>query len=217
MKVFHTPRVAAAFALLAGLSAAPAFGMSISYYLDQSNINAAPYADGQNYLQVTISDNVNGNIDFTVQTLAPLSSHAGTNYGIDSFGFNTTLGISAANIAGPSGWNIQTTQNQDGFGNFIAVVNGTGSNRVDPLHFSIIGIAGDTPLDYVRLSSGNAGEGNVDFAAHVAGLNTTVTSGYFGGSAPVPEADTWAMMVAGLGLVGMSLRGRKKGARPIQT
>lgn len=216
MKAFHVPRVAATLALLAGFSAAPAFGMSVSYYLDQSNINAAPYADGQNYLQVTISDNVNGNIDFTVQTLAPLSSHAGTNYGIDSFGFNTALGISAANIAGPSGWGVQTAQNQDGFGNFIAVVNGTGNNRVDPLHFSITNISGDTPTDYLQLSSGNAREGNVYFAAHVAGLNTQVTSGYFGGSAPVPEADTWAMMIVGLGLVGISLRGRKKGAHPVQ-
>jgi len=72
--------------------------------------------------------------------------------------------------------------------------------------FSITGINGDTVMDYVNLSTGNAGEGNVYFAAHVAGFSTQVTSGYFGGSAPVPEADTYAMLLAGLGLVGFAAR-----------
>lgn len=206
MNVFRSYRVIATLSLFAALSSAPAFGMTVSYYLDQSNINAAPYADGQNYLMVTIADN-GSNIDFTVQTLAPLSSNAGTNFGIQSFGFNTSQSISAANIVGlPSSWGFQATSNQDGFGNFIAVVDGTGGSRVDPLSFSITGISGDTPMDYVGFSSGTAGEGNVRFAAHVAGLSTSVTSGYFGGSAPVPEADTYAMLLAGLGLIGFAAR-----------
>lgn len=201
----HIPRIAAG--VLAAFASAPAFAVSVSYYLDQSNINASPYPDGQNYLQVTISDNVNGNIDFLVQTLAPLSSYAGSNYGIDAFGFNTALSISLANITGlPAGWSVQTTQNMDGFGNFIDVVNGAGQSRVDPLMFSITGISGDTPMDYVMLSTGNAGQGHVDFAAHVGGLNTQITGGYFGGSAPVPEADTYAMLLAGLSLVGFAAR-----------
>ena len=206
MKVSHISRVAAAVSLLAAFGSAPASAMSVSYYLDQSNINASPYLDGQNFLQVTISDNINGNIDFVVQTLAPLSSNAGTNYGIDSFGFNTALSVSLANIVVPTGWTLQTNQNQDGFGNFTDVANTTGQYRVDPLKFSITGISGDTPMDYVNLSTGTAGEGNVYFAAHVAGLSTQVTSGYFGGSAPVPEADTYAMLLAGLGLVGFAAR-----------
>ena len=207
MKAMYISRVVAAVSLFAAFGSAPTFAMSVSYYLDQSNINASPYLDGQNFLQVTISDNVNGNIDFLVQTLAPLSSHTGSNYGIDSFGFNTALSVSSANITGlDSVWGVQSTMNQDGFGNFIAVVNGPGSDRKDPLTFSITGISGDTPMDYVMPSSGNAGEGNVDFAAHVAGLNTQTTSGYFGGSAPVPEADTYAMLLAGLGLVGFAAR-----------
>lgn len=205
MKI-QVSHVVAAVSLLAAFGSAPASAVSVSYYLDQSNINASPYLDGQNFLQVTISDGVAGNIDFVVQTLAPLSSNAGTNYGIDSFGFNTALPISIANISAPAGWTLQTTQNQDGFGNFTDVANTTGQNRADPLMFSITGISGDTPMDYVNLSTGNAGEGYVYFAAHVAGLSTQVTSGYFGGSAPVPEADTYAMLLAGLGLVGFAAR-----------
>ena len=206
MKVIHISRVVAAVSILAAFGSAPASAVSVSYYLDQSNINASPYLDGQNFLQVTISDNINGNIDFVVQTLAPLSSNAGTNYGIDSFGFNTALSVSLANIVVPTGWTLQTNQNQDGFGNFTDVANTTGQYRADPLKFSITGISGDTPMDYVNLSTGTAGEGNVYFAAHVAGLSTQVTSGYFGGSAPVPEADTYAMLLAGLGLVGFAAR-----------
>ena len=206
MKAVKFPRALAALSLLAAFGSAPASAVSVSYYLDQSNINASPYLDGQNFLQVTISDNINGNIDFLVQTLAPLSGNAGTNYGIDSFGFNTLQSVSLANISGLAGWTLQTTQNQDGFGNFTDVVNTTGQFRVDPLTFSITGISGDTPMSYVNLSTGNAGEGNVFFAAHVAGLSTQVTSGYFGGSAPVPEADTYAMLLAGLGLVGFAAR-----------
>jgi hypothetical protein len=52
-----------------------------------------------------------------------LSSNTGTNCGIDSFGFNTANSVSLANISGPAGWGLQTTQNQDGFGNFTSAVN----------------------------------------------------------------------------------------------
>lgn len=210
MNALHHFRIVAPVFLLSALSAAPAFGVSVSYYLDQSNINASPYLDGQNFLQVTISDNVNGNIDFVVQTLAPLSSHTGTNYGITSFGFNTVLSVTAANIVGPAGWSLDSAKNQDGFGKFASIVNATGQYRADPLTFSIAGISGDTPMSYVNLSSGNAGEGNVYFAAHVAGFSTQTTSGYFGGSAPVPEPETYAMLLAGLGMVGCAAARRKR-------
>jgi hypothetical protein len=210
MKAIRIPRVVAAVSLLAAFGSAPASAVSVSYYLDQSNIGSAPYLDGQNFLQVTISDGAGGNIDFVVQTLAPLSGNMGpSNYGIDSFGFNTTQNVLSSNISAPTGWSLLTTQNQDGFGNFTDVVNtNQGANRADPLMFSITGILNDTPMDYVMLSTGNAGEGNVYFAAHVAGFSTQVTSGYFGGSAPVPEADTYAMLLAGLGLVGFAARRR---------
>lgn len=206
MKAIKFPCALAALSMVAAFSSVPAHALSVSYFLDQSNINASPYLDGQNFLLVTISDNVNGNIDFVVQTLAPLNGNMGSNFGIESFGFNTTQNVSLANIVAPAGWTLQTTKNQDGFGKFTDVANTTGQSRADPLMFSITGISGDTPMDYVNLSSGNAGEGNVFFAAHVAGLSTQVQSGYFGGSAPVPEADTYALLLAGLGLVGFAAR-----------
>lgn len=205
--------------MAAAFAAAPAFGASVSYYLDQTNINASPFPDGTNYVKVTISDGVGGNIDFLVEALAVLDSAAGANYGIDSFGFNTTLGsVTSANIVNlPSGWSVSANSNQDGFGNFGFVVNGTGSNRIDPLMFSISGIAGDTPMDYVAPASGNAAEGNFDFAAHVAGFSSQYPpSAYFGGSSPVPEADTWGMMLLGVGLVSLRLRRRASGVHQVR-
>jgi len=210
VKHLHT---GAALSLLAVFSTAPAFGASVSYFLDQSN----DLTDGTNYLQVTISDGIGGLIDFSVETLAPLNSIAGTNFGIQAFDFNTTLATLPADSALvnlPTGWtgNVAPPPNTgDGFGQFEFEVSDGGSNRQTTLTFSV-DVAGDTINDYYELSSGTAGQGNVQYAAHVAGFTTQscisgpCTSAWFGGGAPVPEADTYAMLLAGLGLVGFAAR-----------
>ena len=190
-----------------------ALASSVSYYLDQSNENTF-LPDGTNYLKVTISD-VGNDIAFLVETLPPLSGNAGTNYGIQGFGFNTSQTLTSANFSGmPSGWNVNLGMNLDGFGNFNFVESGTGSTRVEPLTFSITGIAGDTPMSYVLLSTGTAGQGNVFFAAHVAGFNDVdpgtgvITSAYFGGSIPVPlPATVWLF---GSGLLGLGAVARRR-------
>ncbi len=206
MQVLGGHRVIAAAFLWAAFSMAPAFGMSVSYYMDQANIS--PFPDGHNYLKVTISDGAGGNIDFKVEALASLDGLAAADYGLDSFGFNSTLGsMTVSNFSLPSDWSVKFNKNQDGFGEFEYVVDTSGnSSLLDPLMFSIVGIAGDTPINYVSLSSGNAGEGNVYFGAHVKSFTTSPDSGYFGGSAPVPEPETYAMLLAGLGLVGFAAR-----------
>lgn len=208
----------AAVAILGLSSFGSAGAASVSYYLDQSNVDAY-LPDGTNYLQVTISDATfgldTGAIRFDVTLLAPLTSIAGTNFGIQSFGFNTDLGVGAvlAAIAGlPAGWAKASNTNQDGFGNFELVDSGSGSSRQSPtLTFYVTGIAGDAPSDYTFVSSGTAGQGNVMFATHVAGFLDqdpgagTVDSGYFGGSnpgsttVPVPAA-AW-LMVSGFGVL----------------
>jgi hypothetical protein len=187
---------------------------TVSYFLDQSN----DLADGTNYLMVTISDGAFGAIDFKVETLTPLSSIAGTNFGIQSFGFNTTFSgtIAATDFSGLlTGWIVDVappTIAQDGFGKFEFAVSNGGSNRQDPLMFSI-NVAGDSINDYYELSSGNAGQGNVQYAAHVAGFTTqTCTSGpctsaWFGGGTPVPvPAAAWLFGSGLLGLVGVARR-----------
>ncbi len=195
---------------------------SVSYYLDQSNVSQLP--DGvNNYLQVTISDSAYlldpNAIRFDVTVLAPLTSIAGSNFGIQSFGFNTTLTtatVLAAVTGLPSGWSKGSNSNQDGFGNFELVDSGTGSNRQNPtLTFYISGIAGDVIANYATTSTGGA-EGTYLFAGHVAGFLDQdpgageVTSAYFGGNAPVVQvvpvpAAAW-LFGSALGLAGLLRR-----------
>lgn len=218
MKLSLARLTACAAAGMLCVAANVASAASVSYFLDQSNENLL-LPDGTNYLKVTISDSISspGDIEFLVETLSPLSSIEDTNFGIQSFGFNSTQTLTGTNIVGlPSGWGTSLNTNQDGFGNFDFVESGTGSNRADPLGFRITGILGDTVSDYAVLSSGNAGEGNVFFAAHVTGFMDvdpgagTITSAYFGGSTPVPvPAAVWLFGSGLLVLIGIA---RKKTA-----
>lgn len=194
--------------LLASVISFQASAATVSYYLDQSNVSVLP--DGTNYLKVTISDSttISGNIDFKVETLAPLNSIATSGFGIDQFGFNTNNTLTGSNFVLPSAWTYAGSGNMDGFGLFTlrADTNGAG-NRLSTLNFSIMGITGDTVNDYVMLSSNNAGQGNTFFAAHVAGFDagSGVTSAFFGGSAPVPlPATIWLFGSGLLGLVGIT-------------
>lgn len=207
-----------ALSLQAAFGAAPASAASASYFLDQSN----DLPDETDYLKVTISDGSAGLIDFTVETLSSLSSIAGPNFGIQVFGFNTTLATlpgDSALVNLPSGWtgNVAPPNVHDGFGQFEFEVSGGGANRQTTLSFSV-DAAGDTILDYYELSSGVAGQGNVQFAARVGDFTTQscasgpCSSAWFGGGPPVPEADTYAMLLAGLGAVGFAAR-RKLGKR----
>lgn len=206
-----TLRMIVALALMGATAAQAA---SVSYFLDQSNT----LADGPNYLQVTIDDQgAPGLINFMVATLTPLNSIAGGNFGIQTFGWNTLLNTSSipdSSIVNlPSGWvgNVNPPPNTiDGFGKFDIAVSNGGSNRLTTLTFSI-DVAGDAISDYVELSSGTAGQGNVFFAAHVAGFDDGQgnTSAYFGGSTPVPvPAAAWLFGSGLLGLVGAARRKR---------
>jgi hypothetical protein len=90
------------------------------------------------------------------------------------------------------------------------VLAGTGSNRQDPLSFSVVGIAGDTIFDYVQLAGPNNTEGPSYFSAHVAGFNFSpgTTSAYFGGVEAVPApAGVWLL---GTAVAALAARRRLK-------
>jgi len=157
--------------------AAVAQAASVSVILDQSNQeNLLP--DGSEYLMVTISDGADGAIDFSIETLDELFNVSqGSNYGIQSFAFNFgDSGATAGNIVQPDGWKVfdKGAVNFSGFGSFDVILKGKGHSRFDPLEFSIAGVDGDTPFDYIQaVSTGNAAEGNVLFGSHVAGFSLT--------------------------------------------
>jgi hypothetical protein len=215
-----TPIKAATAVLLAAgvFCASAANAASVSYFLDQSNLSAL--ADGTNYLKVTISDGIGGLIDFKVETLAPLNSIADSNFGIQDFTFNTTLAnpsLDSVIVNLPLGWTGDATspplKQADGFGKFEFDVSNGGSNRLSTLTFSV-NVASDSINDYYELSSGTAGEGNVQFAALVGGFTNQCTiahpctGAHFGGGTPVPVPP--AIWLFGSGLLGMAVVARRK-------
>ncbi len=217
IKKFFTHRFTRLLApvALACALAGPAQAASVSFNLDQSNA----FADGVNYLRVTIADGASGAIDFTVEALEPLLSIAGPNFGIQGFAFN--VGDSSAtnqNLTNlPAGWTSRSDFRMASFGVFDIKVNGGGASRLSSFSFSIDGIDGDTPMDYLALSSRRATEGNQFFAAKVGGFlcpegaKKCFTSGYFGGSlqdtaVPLPAA-AWLFLT---GIAAVAVRARQR-------
>lgn len=207
------------------LLASSAKADSVTYLLDQGQSSTNPiFVDNvNNYLSLLITSVTAGSATFTLTpTLSPsLGIVAGANYGIDSFGFNVngTSALTGASFSGlAAGWSLTTGFNQDGFGNYEYVVRTTGQGRVSPLTFTVNGLTAATPSATLSLfqknSVGNAGEGNFFFASHLAGFTqtgSTTTSAFFAGSsaAPVPEPETYGMLLGGLGLMGLIARRKK--------
>lgn len=203
---------------LAVLTAIPVQAAMVSYMLNQTNANPT-LADGVNYAQVTIDDNTLNTLRFTITLTSPLTSIAGSNFGIQEFGFNVAgspsiplVDASSSNAQWtlPSSWEVRIAPppNQlDGFGRFEVSVATTGQGRLGTLMFDLVG-SGLSLSDFAELSSGNAGQGNHFFGAHITGFQAGdgVTSAYFAGSSPVPTAvplpTSLPLLFAGMGLMG---------------
>lgn len=212
--------------LLALACAGTAQAASVSYYLDQSD----RLTDGINYLQVTISDGLDGAINFTVDALQPLLDTYGQNsgFGIVKFAFNAVPGIplSSSNVnlsSLPYGWNAGEQLPMDGFGNYDIRLRITSAYlpktvRSPSISFSITGIDFDTLASYVDYAI-NSTEGPSLFSARVAGLNLPCEQlgkskwgcndgdGYFGGASPIPAPPAvWLLGTAMVGLVARRFR-----------
>jgi len=107
------------------------------------------------------------------------------------------------------------------FGEFdINLVRDSGDSQ-DPLEFSIVGVDGDTPEDYIStLSTGDAARGNALFAAQVTGLDIVISrneepgdsinTAAFGGSNVVPLPPAMTFMFSATALLGaLGVRRRK--------
>jgi hypothetical protein len=142
-----------------------AMASSLNYYLDMSN-SASLFPSGTDYLEVTIDDRglENDKIYFTVEALDPLTSIAGSNFGIDKFAFNgPKLASSEIDL---SGWSLKNNKNVSIFGKFNNLISGGGNSRTSSLSFSI-DAGNDTIASYAAALS----DGSAFFAAHVAGFN----------------------------------------------
>ena len=199
----------------------PVVAATLSYFLDQSNqVSVLP--DGTDYLKVTLTSTGTA-LNFSIDILPALSQYSGgsSQFGLDSFGFNTTGGANAITTANfsalPNKWSVQTNSSQNGFGKFELVPQANGANnRVTELTFSLepVSSGGASTIDqnlfdYLVLSSGTAGEGNQFFAAHAAGFTISgspVTSAFFGGTTPVPLPATGWLLLSGLAALACSAR-----------
>lgn len=192
--------------------------------------------DGWDYLSVTVSDGVDGAIDFSVEILPTLLDiNSGSNFGIEDFVLNIgSSAVTLANLVLPEGWFARqyTPPGQYAeFGDFDLLLKGGPDSRQQSLEFSIVGVEGDTIFDYVsELSSGLAEQGNVLFAANLEGFELNLealansdlpgtldpeqiipTNGKFGGSTSVvPLPPAVALSLSALAMLGLTgLRRRK--------
>lgn len=169
-----------ALALTIGISETSS-AASISYYLNTANLNTSysggNIPDGTNYAEVTIDD-LGGTINFTVDPIDSAFTGQGTNFGVQTFGFNVTADaftLTASDISGldPS-WSFNADSNADGLGIFDVVLGDGGSTRQNILTFSI-DIVGDDIYSYFDTSTKQNGSATTNhFAAHITDFSTGI-------------------------------------------
>jgi len=129
----------------------------------------------------------------------------------DLFTFSVDTPFDAAGSLTSSYLNVQQTKDLD--------ITSFSLYRYDPATMNVLGTAiagidesgaGPNPTDVWSLSGFGLAQG--DYALRIDGQVSGAGGGAFGGDlniSPVPEPQTWAMLLGGLGLAGMLARRRK--------
>lgn len=211
MKLSRSVLGAAAAVAISAL-ALPAFADSYTF-----NDGGSQFPSPGNYGSVTL-EQVGANVTFSVavndpfdfvNTGNPQTAHA-------AFTFNAT-GVALSDITAISmtggGATLYAATNPGGnspFGNFNFGIFGDCNGNCPasgPLTFTVLNAS---VADF--LSKSTAGNPNAYFAADIIGNGATGAVGVTDVTPPVPEPETYALMLAGLGVVGFMARRRKQQA-----
>ena len=213
---------ASALALLLGLASQQAAAAATYSFYNITHNNVGAEADGEANLKVEVSDLGSQMVRFQFTNTSSSSLTGayfddGTLLGISSIsdsgnGVDFSQGASPPNR--PGGNNVNPDFNVTaGFladSNPPVAPNGVGMGEWLAIDFNLQG--GKTYNDVLSALTlpNNGGAGDLRIGVHVQGFSGGGSESFINNISPVPEADTWAMMVAGLGLVGfMAVRPRR--------
>lgn len=162
----------------------PGFGMGVCNRNEGRNCSSS---NGQHTLNNRGADDL---ILFTFSSAVQLDALTYKQYGGDSdFSMWAGTGDIALNGLKPRQLGASTLFNN--------------RNRANTIRSLDLGDAFDESYDWLIVAA-RIGQDN-DFMK-LRGLSVTPAGGLIGPVTPVPEADTWALMLAGLGLVGWAVR-----------
>ncbi len=178
-----------------------AFDWEYRFFLNAPNTSVLPVQ--YSYASITVQGDINaGLVKFTVNPLTVSEGGVLTpsgNFGVQEFGFNSTLSFPPAVINLPAGWSAVFNSSVDGFSIFNVDPTGSGGTRKDPLVFTVTSLtAPQVDIDnfYIRRTQSQMQA----FAAHIAGYTSYfgTSSAFFGDNAsfgPVNPTGTNGMDV----------------------
>jgi hypothetical protein len=210
MYKLHSTLRAAAAALALSASALPALAVTV-YTFDMSD-PAAGLGSGP-YGTVTLTQS-GADVLFNV-TLDPRYNFVTTSGPHDLFAFNgtgvslsdiTNLSVSGGGTLAAHVPGADTPFGTFGFGiDCTSCQNGGPGQQADPLTFKVLNA---TEADFALLSTLPPGSTTAYFASDVINVDTGKT-GAVGAVTAVPEPETYALMLAGLGMMGFMAKRRR--------